>query len=92
MQPEVAQGPRTMTERFQHEPFLFGLQVISELPEAAVQQGDASVHICFVCLLHLANENGLELTNGGHLDSPLQISLGKNAQQSRHCNEGSLQE
>lgn len=29
---------------------------------------DLSVHLCFICLLHLANEHGLQLTNHGQLD------------------------
>ena len=37
-------------------------------PAAAVGLKDISVHLCFICLLHLANEHGLELTNQGHLD------------------------
>ncbi|KAG1673431.1 hypothetical protein FOA52_002196 [Chlamydomonas sp. UWO 241] len=30
---------------------------------------DASVHLCFICLLHLANDHGMSLTNHGQLDS-----------------------
>lgn len=29
---------------------------------------DISVHLCFICLLHLANETGLALGNQGQLD------------------------
>ena len=29
---------------------------------------ELSVHLCFICLLHLANENSLALTNNGALD------------------------
>uniref|UniRef100_A0A6S8I7A6 Condensin complex subunit 2 n=1 Tax=Dunaliella tertiolecta TaxID=3047 RepID=A0A6S8I7A6_DUNTE len=45
-------------------------EVIAQLPQSALgESGDVSVHICFVCLLHLANENSLALSNGGSLDS-----------------------
>lgn len=32
---------------------------------------DLSVHLCFICLLHLANENGLRITGAGSLDQML---------------------
>ncbi|KAF5838152.1 condensin complex subunit 2/barren [Dunaliella salina] len=45
-------------------------EVIAQLPQNALgDNGEVSVHICFVCLLHLANENSLALSNGGSLDS-----------------------
>lgn len=28
---------------------------------------DLSVHLCFICLLHLANEHGLVITDAGDL-------------------------
>ncbi len=34
---------------------------------------DLSVHLCFICMLHLANENGLKITGKPTLDG-LQIS------------------
>lgn len=41
-------------------PISFG-DVISALPanSAAGHISDLSVHLCFICMLHLANENGL---------------------------------
>ena len=36
---------------------------------------DLSVHLCFICLLHLANEHGLQLSNHGQLDT-LTVSNG----------------
>eukprot|EP00798_Chlamydomonas_sp_ICE-L_P019938 gene19938-26645_t len=46
-------------------------QVIKSLPEhsAAGPAADISTHLCFICLLHLANENGLRLTNEGSMDT-----------------------
>ena len=32
---------------------------------------DLSVHLCFICLLHLANENGLRITGSESLDQML---------------------
>lgn len=29
---------------------------------------DLSVHLCFICVLHLANENGLKITGKASLD------------------------
>ncbi len=43
---------------------------------------DLSVHLCFICLLHLANENGLKLSNDGRLDS-LSISAGGDSDSGR---------
>lgn len=39
-------------------------------PEAARagRQGDLSVHLCFICALHLANEHGLRITGAPTLD------------------------
>ena len=39
---------------------------------------DLSVHLCFICLLHLANEHGLALSNHGRLDE-LSVSRGSGA-------------
>ena len=46
-------------------------QVIQSLPEnhGAGASEDISVHLCFICLLHLCNEKGLQLTNAGQLNS-----------------------
>lgn len=30
---------------------------------------DISVHLCFICLLHLANEHGLKINDAANLDS-----------------------
>ncbi|KAJ9523186.1 hypothetical protein QJQ45_024076, partial [Haematococcus lacustris] len=51
-------------------------QVIQQLPEegSAGAVKDISVHLCFICLLHLANEHGLALGNRGQLDQ-LHIQL-----------------
>ena len=39
-------------------------------PEAARagRQSDLSVHLCFICALHLANEHGLRITGAPTLD------------------------
>ena len=42
---------------------------------AAAPFKDLSVHLCFICLLHLANEHGLQLSNHGQLDT-LTVSNG----------------
>ncbi|GAX76043.1 hypothetical protein CEUSTIGMA_g3486.t1 [Chlamydomonas eustigma] len=39
---------------------------------------DLSVHLCFICLLHLANEHGLHLSNHGQLNT-LTVSNGSNS-------------
>lgn len=36
---------------------------------AAYELADVSVHLGFICLLHLANEHGLSLSNAGRLDT-----------------------
>ncbi len=41
---------------------------MDNLPGAGAQDG-VSVHLAFICLLHLANEHGLALDTGGRLDS-----------------------
>lgn len=45
--------------------------VIACLPEngPAGRLSDLSVHLCFICLLHLANEHGLKITDAPSLDS-----------------------
>ncbi len=40
----------------------------SDSPVPATSFKDLSVHLCFICLLHLANEHGLTLCNHGQLD------------------------
>lgn len=44
--------------------------VIHALPadSAAGRPEDVSVHLCFICLLHLANEKGLEISGCPSLD------------------------
>ena len=37
---------------------------------------DISVHLCFICLLHLANEHGLRVTGAPTLDTLLISCLG----------------
>lgn len=39
----------------------------SSVPGLAIQ--DLSIHLCFICLLHLANENNLSLSTQGQLDT-----------------------
>ena len=34
----------------------------------AAETGDVSVHLCFICLLHLANEHGLQILGTPQLD------------------------
>jgi condensin complex subunit 2 len=43
--------------------------VIASLDESsgAGQLADLSVHLCFICLLHLANEHGLVITDSADL-------------------------
>ena len=45
-------------------------QVLSQLSteNAVGNVEDLSVHLCFICLLHLANENGLRITGADTLD------------------------
>lgn len=45
------------------------LQVLQQLSlnNVAVAAQDVSVHLAFLCLLHLANEHGLALINHGEL-------------------------
>lgn len=59
------------------------MQVIGRLPDAAAACGDVSVHICFVCLLHLANEKSLRLDTHGQLGS-LGIHMGEGAGTGNH--------
>lgn len=44
--------------------------VIADLPQksAAGRAEDLSVHLCFICLLHLANEHGLSVQGTQQLD------------------------
>lgn len=53
-------------------------QVISKIPElsAAGKRQELTMHLCFICLLHLANENGLAITNNGQMNA-LQVSMPK---------------
>ena len=50
-------------------------QVISNMdaanssPNDRQQQGEVSVQLCFICMLHLANEHGLQITGVPTLDS-----------------------
>ena len=37
----------------------------------AVAFGDLSIHLCFICVLHLANENGLAISGVPTLDCML---------------------
>ena len=48
-------------------------QVLRTLPEheAVGPLSEVSVHLAFICLLHLANEHGLALATGGRLDTLL---------------------
>ena len=46
-------------------------RVVCEVVGGDSQAGrpaDISVHLCFICLLHLANEHGLRLETDGRLD------------------------
>lgn len=45
--------------------------MIKGIPERnpAGQLGDLSVHLCFICILHLCNEHGLAVTGVKSLDS-----------------------
>ena len=49
--------------------------VIANLPQksAAGRAEDLSVHLCFICLLHLANEHGLSVQGTSKLD---QLTVG----------------
>ena len=51
-------------------------EVLRTVPEssAAGALEDLSVHLCFICALHLANEHGLSISSGEGLDT-LSISL-----------------
>ena len=44
--------------------------VIAGLPQKSVagRAEDLSVHLCFICLLHLANEHGLSVQGTAELD------------------------
>jgi len=44
--------------------------LIADVPpvSAAGRSGDLSVHLCFICLLHLANEHGLAVKGSKALD------------------------
>ena len=46
-------------------------QVLAGLTEENVvgNMSDLSVHLCFICVLHLANENGLRITGKPTLDA-----------------------
>lgn len=48
---------------------LWPLQVLQEVPavSAAGPLEELSVHMCFICLLHLANEKGLAITSTSDL-------------------------
>lgn len=43
--------------------------ILAHVPEQsqAGDRRDLSVHLCFICLLHLANENGLVVKDAGDL-------------------------
>ena len=41
---------------------------------SASSQPEVSVHLCFICMLHLANEHGLQITGVPALDS-MNVSL-----------------
>ncbi len=50
----------------------FGDLISRVAPDGACAAGaleDISVHLCFICVLHLANEHGLRLDTGGRLDA-----------------------
>ncbi|XP_051152050.1 condensin complex subunit 2 isoform X2 [Andrographis paniculata] len=54
-------------------------QVLSSFPEecrAAAAKDDISPHLCFICLLHLANEHGLTISGSSNLED-LTIQLNK---------------
>eukprot|EP00873_Tetraselmis_striata_P043363 jgi/Tetstr1/463627/TSEL_008489.t1 len=46
-------------------------EIIGTLPESSAAGAieDLSVHLCFICALHLANEHGLSITSGQNLDT-----------------------
>ena len=50
--------------------------VIADMPQksAAGRAEDLSVHLCFICLLHLANEHGLVVEGTQELDQ-LRVGL-----------------
>ena len=54
------------------QPGLSFQNVISNMDSLAaasqLQQPDVSVHLCFICMLHLANEHGLQITGVPSLD------------------------
>lgn len=57
-QPDDAQSPLSFR------------QLLGQVPEQnrAGALPDLSVHLCFICLLHLANENGLQIQGSSSLD------------------------
>ena len=46
-------------------------ELLQQVPadNQAGKTSDLSVHLCFICLLHLANEHGLAITGSAALDS-----------------------
>lgn len=53
-----------------HEEEVSFKQILASFPRdcKAAPIEDISPHLCFICLLHLANENGLSISNSVELD------------------------
>ena len=57
-------------QRASNEQHVSFQDVIADMPSVsdAGRSEDLSVHLCFICLLHLANEHGLAVTGTDALD------------------------
>ncbi|CAD7694776.1 unnamed protein product [Ostreobium quekettii] len=60
-------------------------EIVRSVPEAgqAGRLEDISPHMCFICLLHLANEHGLQLSGSEMLDEVLVDNIPENSRSGR---------
>ena len=74
LEPDAASSPAPADPSDSSQPAKSFQEVISNMEAASAasngrQQAEVSVHLCFICMLHLANEHGLHITGVPTLDS-----------------------
>ena len=71
LEPDATCGPAPADPSDASQPAKSFQEVISSMEAASSgqQQAEVSVHLCFICMLHLANEHGLHITGVPTLDS-----------------------
>ena len=67
--PDADEPAESSRSELSFQQVIANMDVASSSSDDRQQQGEVSVQLCFICMLHLANEHGLQITGVPSLDS-----------------------